>query len=936
MSKSSKRRNRLGAFLAVLSLATTAKSNFASAMEPYSNNQNLNAGKHLISDIEWESILDSYSDVNKCKFVVANLSGKLSALRKYVAMLGNYAKSFEAKLSEEHAKKPGWLARLTGSVEVNLAADSIEQKTNAAYMSFKGYCDNIGLDQKDVGLWHSLGSFLDEADVNFPNVYAIDQIKTERENLRLNLIDISAAFEGLPKGIAEAKDSAGMDRYNGYEAILAKLETTRRLVQEASGKLAKIESIAMQFVGEAGSLVSRVEERNKEKEIKQKEEQERIEKEAQEKLEKEKKAAEEQKQKELEEAKRNKEEAEKKFFDERIKWQNELAETLERTDNEYESVCKNSDSDVGDLIRKNQGNYVAEFKSSVEAEIEILNDLKEYNEINLQKVMDMRTKSLDIKERKRKLEKSIKDYKNDLIREKKELESLKNEIAIDVNNLKESLDFAWQDEMSKLISEEDKERFTNMAKASYETAKKMVDQMIQEVNQVKIDLTRNSKSDIENLKSRIQERKNKVLRSIDTVKHKGLSIRVAGMRESINGMCKEIGKLWTEFKNKYEPNRLTNDLRDKTSNIWKSIEELYNEELSYYKSIEGILKSKDVNEDVAERLDAVITDLSGRLGTWRNNLRDHEASMQAHLDEVRVSGERKLAFDRIFSSEGSFDKVRADVGEASANATAADSAKIAEVIDKYLPGTREVTQAYADAARTGGYQFVITSGSPGWGKTQGVRYFASATGLKLVEADYDQIWDGDAAKYAVSLSQRLSGNLQSWALMMDELDTVSRKGETGKTRPKSAANLNIFLNKLKQIMEDPSSNLKLIVGLSNENKDKLDEANFSRATKYVVLGNNPDYERIIGVICSGIRCATDEISKEDFVKKIARHCDALMLKNRKVSARTINQSVLAVAREWCDQMNKGKSKGDPGYVELYDAQISSGAVCKKISDMSGD
>ena len=40
-----------------------------------------------------------------------------------------------------------------------------------------------------------------------------------------------------------------------------------------------------------------------------------------------------------------------------------------------------------------------------------------------------------------------------------------------------------------------------MANASYETAKKIVDQMVQEVGQVKIDLTRNSRSDIENLKS---------------------------------------------------------------------------------------------------------------------------------------------------------------------------------------------------------------------------------------------------------------------------------------------------------------------------------------------------------------------------------------------------------------------------------------------------
>ena len=938
MSNSSKkRRNRLGVFLAALSLATTAKSDFASAMNSYSNNQSLNAEKQVISDIEWGSILDSYVDVAECKSVVGELSSDLSTLRKYVAMLRNYTKSFEAKLSEQHAERPGVWARLTGSSAIDSAADSIEQKTNAAYMSFKGYCDNIG-DKKSQknGLVPSLDAFLDDVSKNFPNVYVVEQIRTEYDNLRLNFLDILAAFDKLPGEVAKAKDSAGMDRYYGYEAVLSKLETTRRLVQEASNKLDKIENVAMQFVEEAGSLVNRVEARNLDNERKQKEEQERIERQAQEKLEKEKKAAEEQKQKEMEEARKNKEEAEKKFFAEKSKWQNEFAEILERTDNEFEAICNNSDSDVGELVRKNQGNSVAEFRSSIEAEIEILNDLKEYDEINLQKVIDMRTKSLDIKEQKRKLEKSIKDYKNDLIREKKELESLKNEIAIDINKAKSDLDLTWQEEIGKLISKDDKERFTNMANASYETAKKIADQMVQEVGQVKIDLTRNSRSDIENLKSRIQDRRNKVLRSIDTIKNKGLSIRIVGMKDAINGMFKERDKLWTEFKNKYEPSRLTDDLRAKTSNIWKSIVDLYNEELSYSKSMEGTLKSKDVNEDVAERLDENITVLSGRLGTWRNNLKDHELSMQEYLDQIRVAEARKLAFKRIFSTEGAFDLVKKDVGEASTNATATDSAKIADVINNFLPGTYEVVRAYADAARIGGYNCVLTSGDPGWGKTQSAALFSAAIGAKIVPVDYDKLQQGDGGKYAESLFQSADGGDQSWVLLLDEVDNISGKGRPGEPRPKSAAVLNNFLNKAKQYMEDGNTKCVSIICLSNENKDKFDEANFSRMTGYKVLGSNPNYKEIVNVICGGIRCATSEVSKEDFVNKIARHCDSLMLKGRKVSARTINQSILSVAKAWCDKINRNKSKGDPDYVEMYDAQVSSDEICKKLSAMSGN
>ena len=933
MSKFSKRRNRLGAFLAVLSLTTTAKNNFASAIQPYSSQSRDLA----ISDIEWESILDSYDEVAKCKLVTSSLSNDFLNLRKNINTLRNYAESFMDCLSKSYMKRPSVWDRFFGGNKVDLANSSIEEKTNSACIALNGFCNAIGSGNKDAGFVPSLEAFMNNVSKTFPSIYSMEQIKTEYDNLNLNFIDLLSQFNGIPEKVAENKDSASdIGRYDRYDRILSTFEEKcRSLVEDAISKLDRIENIASQFVKEAGSLVSRVEARNSEKERKQKEEQERIEREAQEKLEKEKKAAEEQKQKEMEEARKNKEEAERKFFAEKSKWQNEFAEILERTDNEFEAMCKNSDSDVGELIRKNQGNYVAEFKSSVEAEIEILNDLKEYDEINLQKVIDMRTKSLDIKEQKRKLEKSVKDYKNDLIREKKELESLKNEITIDINKVKSDLDLTWQEEIGKLIPQDDKERFTNMASASYETAKKIADQMVQEVGQVKIDLTRNSRSDIENLKSRIQDRRNKVLRSIDTIKNKGLSIRIVGMKDSINKAFRERDRLWTEFKNKYEPSRLTDSLRAKTSNIWASISALYGEELSYSKSIEGTLKSKDVNDDVAERLDAIITDLSGRLGTWRNNLRDHEANMQEFLDQIRVTEGRKLAFKRIFSTEGAFDLVKNDVGESSANATAADSDKIADVIDSFLPGTHDVIRAYADAARVGGYQCILTSGHPGWGKTQGVKYFASAINAKIIEVDYDKLQQGDGAKYAESLFQSANGNAQPWILLMDEFDNVSGKGEPGKPRPKSAAVLNNFLNKVKQLMEDSSTNLKLVACLSNENKDKLDEANFSRMTKYMVLGNNPDYKRIVNIICSGVRCATDEVSKEDFVNKIARHCESLMLKGREVSARTINQSILAVARAWCDNINKDKSKGDPDYIELYDAQISSNEICEKLSNMSG-
>ena len=930
MSKSSKRRNRLGAFLAVLSLATTARNNFASA----GNNQYVSSqDQRVISDVEWKNILSSFKDVNECKEPLGDFSSNLSRLQVCVGKLNHYAMAFENKMSEPHLPRPGIFSRFLGSDAVEKASTSIEQKANAAWSYLSEYCSAIS--DPNNGLISCLNGFFGTLGKSFNGVFSVQSLKADYDNMHLNILDLNASLEKVPDEVERAKDSSVNERYTRYEALLIKMRKALGFVKEINDKVAKIWKVAGALSGELSTLEDKVNERNSENERKRKEEQERREREAQEKREREKKAAEEQRQKEMEEAKRNKAEAEKKFFKEKSNWHKEFSGILDRASKGFEAICAGSDPDVGELIKRDQGSSFAEFRAIVESEIEMLSDLKEYSEINLQKVIDMRVKSLDIEDQKRKLEKSIKDYRDALVKKKKSLESSRNDVMLDVGKLKEDLFLTWDEEDGKLISSEDKDRFRNMAQASLETAKKIVDQMLQEVGQFKIDLTRNSEGELKNLTEKFRDRKDKVLRSIDSIKNKGLSIRIVGMKDSINGMFKERDKLWTEFKNKYEPARLTDDLRAKTSDIWKSIEGIYNEELSWSKSMDEVLKSRDINDSVAEKLDELITDLSGRLGTWKNVLRDHELSMQEFIEQIQVSEARKLSFKRIFSSEGSFDLVRRDVGGSSVNSTASDSAKIADVIDNFLPGTHDVILSYADASRRGGYGCILVSGDPGWGKTQGVKYFASAIGARVVPIDYDKLKEGDGGKYADSLFQTADGGNQPWILLFDELDSISSKVKSGENRMRSAAVLNNFLNRAKQYMEDGNTNCKLIVCLSNENKDKFDEANFSRMTGYKVLGNNPDYKRIVSIISAGVKFSTSDVSKEHAISKIARHCDTLMLKGRKVSARTLNQAFLSIAKEFCDGVNKDRSKGDPNYVELYNAQISADAVCDKINSMSG-
>ncbi len=931
MSKSSKRRNRLGVFLAVLSLTTTAKTDFASAMAPYSDNQGLNAGKRVISDIEWGTILDryDYEGVKSCKAVISEATRCLGCVRKSCDMLKNHTRSFENKLAEKHALAPGWWERFTSSSAVNAAADSIEQKTNSAYMSVTGYVGSATV------FVNAAAEFLSFAVKAFPDVYAEDRIKSDLDNLKLNIVDLQSAVKDLPEEVENAKNSSGMERYNRYDAILMRLNSCLRLVKDANSKLDVIEEVAMRFVEEIGSLPAKIEARIKEREIKQKEEQARIDKEAQEKLEQEKKEAEEQRQKALEEAKRNKEEAEKRFLSEKSKRQSELSEILNRTDKEFEDMCESSDPDIGELLKKNQGNVVAEFRSSIEVEISILDDMKEYSEVNLQKVIDMKVNVANIRERKRNLDKSIKEYKKDLTKEKKELEGLKSEIVTSVDKLRSDLSLAWNEEIGKLVSDEDKARFVDMAKPSFESANKIIDQMSSELGQFKINLTKVSKQDLESLKSRMGDRMNKVNRSIDTIKNKGLGIRIVNMRDSVNTAFKARDRLWTEFKNKYEPSRMTGDLADKTSNIWKRIEASYNDEVKYSQSIDTTLKSLEMNEAVAARLDDILTESSNRLGAFRNDLRDAEEGMQEFLDKLRASRERQLSFDRVYSSGDAFDVVQNDVGSASANLTPTDSARIGLVVDGILPGTGEIARSCADAMRLGGYQAILVSGWPGWGKTELIKNVAAATSAKIIQVDYNEFVNGDGTQYAQKLIQSAGADSRPHIIMCDEFDTISRKTELGKPRPVTAANFNSFLNALKDVMDKGNTNIKLVYCASNEYKDNMDLANFNRMSAYYVLGDKPDYKNIILTLLRPVRVTSDAISKEDAAKRLARHCESLSLQGNKVSPRTIKQAILSVAKAWCDNMNGSKLKSDPEYIPLYDAQISVDKVCEKVTVMSG-
>ena len=315
----------------------------------------------------------------------------------------------------------------------------------------------------------------------------------------------------------------------------------------------------------------------------------------------------------------------------------------------------------------------------------------------------------------------------------------------------------------------------------------------------------------------------------------------------------------------------------------------------------------------------IVDELSEKIETFKNkvlNLKSKIAKIQTQAEQSR-----KDAWQRVFFTDGNYEKIKKEVGEASSNLTDEDSKKIASAIDSYLPESYYNILKLCNLMRPDmGTQFVFVSGAPGWGKVSAIEYLIAATNAQKIVVSYsDLLKSNDVIKYAYDLLIEYRGKKEPLVLVLDEFDTIARRDDRGH----NSVLINSFFDEVKKASENPDNNinLKLVVNISNMSKDQLDFANIIRMNEYLTFGRNPDYNRIIDSIAKGFNCDPAE-SKEDFTKNIAKHCENLSKSDKAPNARIISKAFQAAQNEWLEKNND---------VKPWNAVLNSQDIIEKIN-----
>ena len=533
----------------------------------------------------------------------------------------------------------------------------------------------------------------------------------------------------------------------------------------------------------------------------------------------------------------------------------------------------------------------------------------------------------------------IENYKNKLFKEKQKLKSAKDNLVKQVNDLMSNLNSNWTVQCSSFRVEDDKNKFIKIAESSYNTAKELCAQLLTETESLKLDISsENPYSVIEDGQKKIDDRRPRVEAAIDSVKEKGLLMRINISKKLIDNLVKDCDETWEKYSNKYAPKFISEKtLVEDSSEIWNDITGAYNEETNWQKAnLTNIMRSKELSEELANELDSKLSVLSNRIGIFKDKIDNAVLKMSSLINKHQAELQRKYAWQRIFFTTGNYDNIKKEVGEAYANRTDEDSKKIASVIDSYLAGTYDNVLKLCNMMKLNmGTQFALISGAPGWGKTQSLDYLISATNAQKIVVSYsDLLKSNDGVKYASDLLLKYRGKKEPLVLVLDEFDTIAKS--RGSDDKGNAVLVNSFFDAVKTMSENPDNNinLRLVVAISNMNKNQLDSANISRMNEFLTFGSNPDYKRIIDITSEGFECNASEGSKENFVNNIVRACESLKTSGYTPNARNIQKAFQAVQSDWCARMNEGKTPEDRGYYQPWHALLESNLICQKIRDLT--
>ena len=630
--------------------------------------------------------------------------------------------------------------------------------------------------------------------------------------------------------------------------------------------------------------------------------------------------------KKLEELKNN-------FENKKIKIKNKLNKIQDFLSENYKNIWTNIEPDISILVQENFDSKFHELENEIFNLINKISSLEKYTDESTKEFFDIKQKKEDLYKKSQEFLTEVDTYKNKLNIKKENLKEKKAELIKQVNYLQNELDKVWEVQCGNLKEKKDLDKFIEIAKPSYNAAKRLCDQLLLETKNISINININQSDFNQNFKN-INKKKLEIKSAINAVREKGLLMRINISKEFINNLIKERDNTWKDYMQKFSPKALNNEfLIKKYREIWENANLDYNETVEWEKNNLNIIKNQELTEDLAENIESNGINFANLLSKFKSKMLIAREKMNDLVVQIQADLAKQNAWNRVFTTTGNYENVKIEAGDNYVNKTYKHSQALAELIDSYLPGTYNNILKLCNKMRQK-LEFVLISGDSGWGKTQSVNYLINATRAQKISINYKKLIESvDGAQYAIDLLSKYKNKPEPLIMVLDEFDIVAKPRNDGGN---TAGIINSFFEKIKEISEDPSSkiNLKLVICISNMNKNQLDPANVNRMTSYLTYNINPDYKKIISVISSGIECSAIDGNKENFVNKIAQTCSSLAINNSPPSPGNIVKAIYTVILDECARINSDKQEGDEDYINLWHVSINSEKVSEKIAELT--
>ena len=149
-------------------------------------------------------------------------------------------------------------------------------------------------------------------------------------------------------------------------------------------------------------------------------------------------------------------------------------------------------------------------------------------------------------------------------------------------------------------------------------------------------------------------------------------------KNKLNDLLKNFRDFSETFEAKFSPQNVNIDdstLNRNYAEIWREYNSYFENEVSWVADT-----FSDPSNEITK---AIVDQLSERIEIFKNEV----LNLKSKIEKIQTEQSRKNAWQRVFFTDGNYEKIKKEVGEASANRTDEDSKKIAGVIDSYLPGT---------------------------------------------------------------------------------------------------------------------------------------------------------------------------------------------------------------------------------------------------------